>query len=206
MSSHHFVKEQQEPALIILNAEGIGFDAIAPLLEWVPTVLVAQEEVFTVISWGIKIDLILAEMDFQQQYYHLLEEQYPVKFLGVRDGEFLEEGIQYLIATKHSAVNIIGFDHQKVFELESRLGSLDIVIWDGLTRYFPVKNGEFKKWFPVCAVQLHAPEGTLIEIKSKDSSQIIEVNYATMVDLDEGTTTFKSNSIFWIGEFAQETG
>ena len=204
MSSHHFVKEQQEPALIILNTEGIGFDAVAPLLEWVPTVLVAQEEVFTVISWGIKIDLILAEMDFQHQHYHLLEEQYLVKFLGVKEGAFLEEGIQYLIATKHSAVNLIGFDHQKVFGLESKLGMLDIVIWDGETRYFPVKNGDFKKWFPACSVQLHAPEGTLIEVKSNDSSKIIEVKYATMVDLEEGITIFKSNRVFWIGEFARE--
>lgn len=203
MSSHHFVKEQQEPALIILNTEGIGFDVVAPLLEWVPTVLVAQEEVFTVISWGIKIDLILAEMDFQRQHYHLLEEQYPVKFLGVPEGDFLAEGMQYLIASKHSAVNIIGFNHQKVNELESKLEFLDIVVWDGSTRYFPVKNGEFKKWFPACAVQLHGPEGTLIEIKSNDSSEIVEIKYATMVEVEEGTTIFKSNSVFWIGEFTQ---
>ena len=182
------------------------FDAVAPLLEWVPTVLVAQEEVFTVISWGIKIDLILAEMDFQQQHYHLLEEQYPVKFLGVKKGDFLNEGLQYLIASKHSAVNIIGFDHRKVAELEAKLEFLDLVIWDGLTRYFPVKNGEFKKWFPACSVQLHAPEGTLIEIKSNDFSEIIELKYATMVDLEEGTTIFKSNRVFWIGEFPHETG
>ncbi|WP_373494664.1 thiamine pyrophosphokinase [Aquiflexum sp.] len=202
MSSHHFVKEQQEPALIILNTEGIGFDVVAPLLEWVPTILVAQEEVFTVISWGIKIDMIMAEMVFQQQHYHLLEEQYPVKFLGVQEGNFLGEGLQYLIASKHSAVNIIGFDHQKVAKLESKLEFLDIVVWDGTTRYFPVKNREFKKWFPACAVQLHAPEGTLIEVKTSDSSEIVEIKYATMVEVDEGTTNFKSNSVFWIGEFA----
>ncbi|WP_373522325.1 thiamine pyrophosphokinase [Aquiflexum sp.] len=203
MSSHHFVKEQQEPALIILNTEVIGFDVIAPLLEWIPTILVAQKEVFTVISWGIKIDLIIAEMDFQQQHFHLLEEQYPVKFLGVKEGDFLGEGLQYLVASKHSAVNIIGFDHQKVTELEAKLEFLDIVVWDGSTRYFPVKNGAFKKWFPACAVQLHAPDGTLIEMKTSDSSEIVEIKYATMVEVEEGFTIFKSNSVFWIGEFAQ---
>ncbi|WP_194975402.1 thiamine pyrophosphokinase [Aquiflexum lacus] len=204
MSSHHFVKEQQEPALIILNTEGIGFDVVAPLLEWVPTVLVAQEEVFTVISWGIKIDLILAEMDFQQKHYHLLEEQYPVKFFGVQGGDFLNEGLQYLIASKHSAVNIIGFDHQRVFELEAKLEFLDIVVWDGPTRYFPVKNGEFKKWFPTCAVQLHAPEGTLIEFKTPEDSGIIEIKYATVLEMPEGSSTFKSNGIFWVGEIIMQ--
>jgi hypothetical protein len=204
MSSHHFVKEQQEPALIILNTEGIGFDVVGPLLEWVPTVLVAQEEVFTVISWGIKIDLILAEMDFQQQHFHLLEEQYPVKFWGVQDGDFLNEGLQYLIASKHYAVNIIGFDHQKVFGLEAILEFLDIVVWDGLSRYFPIKNGEFKKWFPACSIQLLAPEGTLIEMKSSESAQIIEVKNATIIEVEEGSTIFKSNKIFWIGELPND--
>ncbi|MEY2704741.1 MAG: hypothetical protein RL407_803, partial [Bacteroidota bacterium] len=32
MSSHHFVKEQQEPAVIILEVDGISFETIAPLL------------------------------------------------------------------------------------------------------------------------------------------------------------------------------
>lgn len=204
MSSHHFVKEQQEPALIILNTEDIGFEMVAPLLEWVPTILVAQEEVFTVISWGIKIDLILAEMDFQQQHYHLLEEQYPVKFLGVQNGDFLNEGLQYLIASKHSAVNIIGFDHQKVAELEGKLEFLDMVVWDGPTRYFPVKKGEFKKWFPASAVQLHAPEGTLIEVKTPEGSNIIEIRHATVLELPEGTSVFQSKEIFWVGEIINQ--
>ena len=45
MSSHHFVKEQQEPAVFILEVEGISFETVAPLLEWSPTLLVAQEAV-----------------------------------------------------------------------------------------------------------------------------------------------------------------
>ena len=45
MSSHHFVKEQQEPAVFILDVEGISFDTVAPLLEWSPTLLVVQEAV-----------------------------------------------------------------------------------------------------------------------------------------------------------------
>lgn len=203
MSSHHFVKEQQEPALLVLNVKDINYDIVAPLLEWVPTVMVAQDEVFSVISWGIKLDLILAEMDFQKQNYRLLEEQYPVKFLGVRDGAFLEEALQYLIATKHSAVNIIGFDHKQVFGLHDKLDFLDIVVIDGPMRYYPVKSGSFKKWFTNTSVQLHAPEGTFIEVQTQDGTSVIEVRHATMIDLPEGPCTFKSKEIFWIGEMMQ---
>ena len=83
MSSHHFVKEQQEPAVFILDVEGISFKTVAPLLEWSPTLLVAQEAVEVVLSWGIKIDVILATSSFQEDNRHLLEEQYPLRFLTV---------------------------------------------------------------------------------------------------------------------------
>ena len=201
MSSHHFVKEQQEPALLILNTAGISFEQIAPLLEWVPTILVVQDEVPVVISWGVKIELILAEMDFQKSHYHLLEEQYPVKFLGVQEGNFLAEGLQYLIASKHGAVNIIGLDHLKVFELEPMLEFLDIVVWDGPIRYFPIKNGQFKKWLPATSLQLHAPEGTILEVQTPEGNEMVQVKHATFIEVEEGTTIIKGNGIFWIGEF-----
>ncbi len=67
MSSHHFVKEQQEPALLILETEGFDVDRISPLLEWVPTVLVSQNVVETVISWGVKVDVILSSESFLSQ-------------------------------------------------------------------------------------------------------------------------------------------
>lgn len=204
MSSHHFVKEQQEPALLILDTKGFSYETIASLLEWSPTVLVAQEAVLTVISWGIKIDLILAQMDFKKSNYHLLEEQYPIKFLNVANNEFLEQGLQYLIATKHSAVNIIGFDHQDVFGLEEKLTFLDLVIWDAPMRYFPIKNGVFKKWFSSATLQLHAPEGTFIEVQEDSESQIHRITYATFIEVDEGTTVLKSDKIFWVGEFVME--
>jgi hypothetical protein len=203
MSSHHFVKEQQEPALIVLNTEGIHYELIAPLLEWVPTVLVSQEEVFTVISWGIKVDLILADMDFQKSHFQLLEEQYPVKFLGVKNQTYLEEAIQYLIASKHNAANVIGFDHRNLFELEPQLEFLDLVVWDGPVRYFPVKTGQFKKWFTSCTIQLHAPENTMVEMKNSDGSSIFAIKHSTMVEVPEGTTEFNANGIFWIGEVFQ---
>ncbi|RZS95225.1 thiamine pyrophosphokinase [Cecembia calidifontis] len=201
MSSHHFVKEQQEPALVILNTNGVPFDLIAPLLEWVPTVLVAQEEVYTVISWGIKIDIILADLEFQRSHYKLLEEQYPVRFLGVQHKNYLEEALQYLIASKHGAANIVGFDHQKVSELEPMLEFIDLVIWDGPVRYFPVKNGNFKKWFTACDIQLLAPEGSLIEVKNEEGIQVLKIHSDNRITLPEGNTWFHSNGLFWIGEF-----
>ena len=40
MSSHHFVKEGQEPALLIMDALSLAL--IEPLLEWAPQVIVCE--------------------------------------------------------------------------------------------------------------------------------------------------------------------
>lgn len=201
MSSHHFVKENQEPALLILDTKEFGFEAIAPLLEWVPTVLVSQEEVWAVVSWGIKIDVILADLEFQQANYRLLEEQYPVKFLGVSEGNYLEEGLQYLLATKHSALNIIGLAPWELPEDFISASNLDMVLWHGNIRYFPVKNGHFKKWFPAEKISIYCKIPVIIQVKSEH--QDIQTTVSGRYDLavPEGTTEFQAAEAFWLGEY-----
>ncbi|WP_143962727.1 thiamine pyrophosphokinase [Litoribacter populi] len=200
MSSHHFVKENQEPALIILNLEGLTFETVAPLLEWVPTVLVTDKTIDKVISWGIKVDVILASETFQRENLNLLEEQYPVRFMTVSNKEYLDEGLQYLLASKHSAVNIIGFDHQKVFDLTPKMDYLNLVVWDGPMRYFPVKNGKLKKYFSDGSLQIHASEDSFVEIVSAEGSELIQIKHATFVEIEEGMVEFKAKELFWVGE------
>lgn len=203
MSSHHFVKEQQEPALLILDVSNNSFETISPLLEWSPTVLVAESAINAALSWGIKIDVILASDEFRHSHLTLLEEQYPVKFMTIRRDDFLEEGLHFLIASKHGAVNVAGYDHKRVSELDSFIHLIDIVIIDGPIRYFPVKKGEFRKWYAGVSIQLHGPEGTLVELKTVDNSQIIKITHATFVEV-QGQVSFHSPDLFWIGEMMVE--
>jgi hypothetical protein len=198
MSSHHFVKEQQEPALLILDPSS-SYEIISPLLEWSPTVLVTELAIDTVLSWGIKVDVILASADYQRSHFHLLEEQYPVKFMTVTDNSYLKEGLHYLVASKHGAVNVIGYDHTKVFELEPMIQLIDLVVIDGPVRYFPVKNGEFRKWYGGVSVQLYGKEGIMVEIKSNEDNQILKITHATFVEV-QGQVSFHSPDLFWIGE------
>jgi hypothetical protein len=201
MSSHHFVKEQQEPALLILNADAIEFAVVGPMLEWVPTIVVAQEALERVISWGIKVDVVLADPDFQQIHIELLESHHPLRFYPVLNGNFAQEGLKYLKEKGHHAVNLIGFPHMKIFQLEEFLNLLDLVIIDEGVRFIPVKNGRLKKWYPATALQLHAPEDSWIEIQHQEGSELVQVKYATVIEIPEGLTVFNSKSVFWIGEF-----
>ncbi len=203
MSSHHFVKEQQEPALLILNTDQVIYRQIVGLLEWMPTVVVTQETVFKVISWGIKVDQILADRDFRLQNKGLLEEQYPVEFIDIGENTHLSAGLAHLIATGHHAANIIQWDQHRAQELESYLSRLDLAFIDGPLRYFPAKNGNIKRWFAKGAIQLHGREGQFIEIQSEGLNEVLPIKHATFIEVEEGMISLKSNHLFWVGCFME---
>ncbi len=200
MSSHHFVKEQQEPAVFILDVEGISFETVAPLLEWSPTLLVAQEAVEVVLSWGIKIDVILATSSFQEENRHLLEEQYPLRFLTVSELSGLDEGLHYLLASQHKGVHLVGVHHQNHQKLEEKASHLDLTLVEGDWKYYPVKGGKFSKWFTASEIQILAAENQPLEISNANGQLLFPIQHLTQIEVPEGTSTFSSTGIFWIGE------
>ncbi|WP_297336431.1 thiamine pyrophosphokinase [Algoriphagus sp.] len=200
MSSHHFVKEQQEPAVFILNTHLIKFDQVASLLEWVPTLLVCQESVDEVLSWGVKIDVILATEEFQRKNLSLLEQQYPLRFLTCNPQEFLAEGLHYLHASGHSGAHLVGFAHQHVSELDPFIQWMDLTVFENQWRFYPIKSTPFKKWLAAGTIEIYGKEGMPIEIENSNGNLILPIHYATMVEVPEGITEFRASSIFWIGE------
>lgn len=200
MSSHHFVKDKQEPAVLILEVDQIRFDQVSPLLEWVPTVLVSESVLDQVLSWGIKIDVILASETFQIENQLLLEEQYPVKFITSFDENYLKAGLEYLLSTEHKAVHLVGISHLKALELQDKLELINLTILDGDWKYYPVKSGEFKKWFAESSIHIHGKEGMPVQIQNESGELILPITYATMLEVPEGITTIKAPGIFWIGE------
>nr|MBI1229506.1 thiamine pyrophosphokinase [Cytophagales bacterium] len=201
MSSHHFVKEQQEPALLILQAADYNFELVADILEWSPTVLISQDALDKVTSWGIKIDRVIANEDFAEKNSALLQEQFPLEFLIHREGEMWETGLRYLIRSDHDAAVILGYDHIDSDLLKPSLQKLDLVFYDGPIRYVPAKSGTLTKWLAGGSIQLHASENTLIEVRNARGSTIVQVNHATFIEVEEGLTTFKGSDMFWIGEY-----
>ncbi|MEB2783353.1 thiamine pyrophosphokinase [Algoriphagus persicinus] len=204
MSSHHFVKEQQEPAVFLLDADKIRFDQVSPLLEWVPTVLVSERALDQVLSWGIKIDVILASEAFQADNQHLLEEQYPVKFVNSLDENYLQAGLDYLVSTGHKAVHLVGISHLKAFDLQDKLELMNLTILDGDWKYYPVKSGKFKKWFAESNIHIHGKEGMPVQIQNINGELILPITYATMLEVPEGITEIKVPGTFWIGEMVTQ--
>ena len=71
MSSHHIVRDDQEPALIIANGASCSEELMGQLLEWSPLVIVLDSAIERVLELGIKVDVLLGDFDrgFNPEYY-----------------------------------------------------------------------------------------------------------------------------------------
>ena len=82
MSSHHIVREKQEPALIIANGEACSEDLLGQLLEWSPFVLVLDGAIDRVLNRGIKIDVLFGDFDHLDiDLEDLKSSQFPIEII-----------------------------------------------------------------------------------------------------------------------------
>ena len=81
MSSHHIVRDDQAPALIIANGASCNPDLLGQLLEWSPLVIVLDSAMERVMKLDIKVDVLLGDFDrnFDPEYYR--EKQYPIEIV-----------------------------------------------------------------------------------------------------------------------------
>lgn len=156
MSSHHFVKEKQEPALIIANGEACSRELLGQLLEWQPTVMVLDGALTRVLELGVKIDIVLGDFDREHDPESRLAGQHPVKivFTPDQDKTDLEKGIEYFINEGYDAVNIVWAtglraDHTmaNITNMVKYRGKANLVMWDDYSKIFMI-NGRFEKWYP----------------------------------------------------------
>src|ERR1700760_444564 len=99
MSSHHVVREKQEPALLVLSMDRFSDELLGQLLEWSPTVIATEIMAEKLHSEGIKIDWILTdgEPDFQSDAKLLtLSGEYDVK-----------AAMDFLTENKYPSVNVV---------------------------------------------------------------------------------------------------
>lgn len=87
MSSHHIVREDQEPAMLIMDAQAVPFEQAQESLEWSPTIMVAEQALPDVLSWGIKIDVVIANTSSISSLKTSLHDQFPLKLISCNDQE-----------------------------------------------------------------------------------------------------------------------
>ena len=109
MSSHHFVRDKQEPALIIANGEECSNEVLNQLLEWNPFVLVLDGALDRVLMKGVKVDAVIGDFDSINVNRLSVEDEQHIEWLVDEDQDTtdLEKGLKYLHDNGHKAANIV---------------------------------------------------------------------------------------------------
>ncbi len=192
MSSHHIVRDNQEPALLIANAHAISFEKIQELLEWMPTVVVLSTEVETVMAWGIKVDVVITPLTEMVYWTEKLTDQTPIRFVSYNPGdEPLETAFYFFIASKAGAVNCLLNSKDDLKKIET-FSNLDIEAFVDNKLWSCIKKGHFEKWLPAGTPLYILPE----EMKT-EFTEFATGSYRTE---REGIHNLKSAHLFWVGE------
>jgi len=176
MSSHHIVRDDQEPALIIANGAACSKELMGQLLEWSPLVIVLDSAINRVIELGIKVDVLLGDFDrgFDPEYYREL--QYPLEIVHTpnQDKTDLEKAFDYLVSRKFPAVNVIWATGRRADHTITNITSivrfrnqLKIVMLDDNSKIFLLPE-RYEKWYPRATPISLIPVGTARGITTKN--------------------------------------
>lgn len=196
MSSHHIVRDEQEPALIIANGQSCSFELMGQLLEWSPVVMVLDGAIHRVLELGIKLDIVLGDFDKTENWDELLANQQPVEVVHTPDQNKtdLEKGLDFLIAKGHKAVNILWATGKRADHHINNLSTLakykdqiTIVMLDDHSRIFNLPN-QFTKWYPANQNISLIPLGSVFGLITKGLTYNLQNE-----DLHLGDRTSSSN-------------
>lgn len=188
MSSHHIVRENQEPALVIIDAHAIPFEKVQELLEWMPTIIVLYTQAEIVLGWGIKIDVVLVPAGEETNWAERTKDQQPIEVISFQVNETpLNKAISLLQSRNIPAVNWLVKELQMLTDLIDFTGDAEVFVNN--KRWSRVRSGRFEKWLPADTKLYIFPEQACPEIS--DGKFIVE---------RDGVVVLQDGQVFWVGE------
>jgi hypothetical protein len=193
MSSHHFVKEGQEPAVFILDT--MAFKYVEPLLEWVPLIMVSDTILDDVLEWGIKIDVVIQCETTANVLEKKVANQFPLEVLPCKNADVIRTGMEFLIQNRIEAVNVISTSTEEIFE---RLTEFSPHVQIGLfadKKWSLIRSGKLEKWMP---------SGHQVWLKSTGEALLhtkgILKRDGDWETVESGIVTIDAVAPFWVGE------
>jgi thiamine pyrophosphokinase len=138
MSSHHIVREKQEPALLVLGMDNFSDELLGQLLEWSPTVIVTETMAEKLNAAGIKVDWVIADIDNDIQS--------DINYLPLNDSSVIKTAFNFLTANNYPAVNVVT-DELDITDYLPSWAQINLVIFHGHQKTYAVNSG-FSKWKP----------------------------------------------------------
>ena len=181
MSSHHIIREKQEPALLIMSLEGFNYENLGQLLEWSPTVVVDESEYENVDSLGIKIDAVVSK-----ELSPVLQDNTLV--IQTEDRP-LQDALKFLVGEQYPAVNIIT-NNFSAKDYALYVGRINLVALTPHKKIFPVTSG-FSKW-KAAGEEIEV----LLEVQNLKTSGLIHTHDHIYKTEKDGFYTLKFDQAF----------
>lgn len=171
MSSHHIVREKQEPALLVLGLNNFTDDELGQLLEWSPTLIASLPVAEQLIVYGIKVDYIIAAQDDEIT-------QSDINVIDPGDQSTLETALIFLTANGYPAVNIVT-DELELPVYSNYATRINLVIFFDRKKIYAVNPG-YRKWKPAAEPVILLSDAT--PIKTEGLTQLNDGHYHTLTD------------------------
>lgn len=157
MSSHHVVRDLQEPALIIANGEACSEELLGQLLEWSPFVVVLDGAIHRVLELNIKVDVLLGDFDRNEVPLDVIRaRQDAIEIVHTPDQEKtdLEKAIDFLVGKGHRAVNVVWATGRRADHTIGNITSIvrfrdqiTVTMIDDYSVIYQLPRA-FQKWYP----------------------------------------------------------
>jgi thiamine pyrophosphokinase len=170
MSSHHIVREKQEPALLVLGLDNFTDELLGQLLEWSPTVVVTADTAEQLNAMGIKVDVVINADNSDLQS--------DIKTIAALGGNLTRAALAFLTDDGYPAVNIVT-DEFLVDDYLPYISRINIVVYHAGQKIYPVHSG-FNKWKP--ADEAVSIMGVAKNLQVSGLNQISESEYTTTTD------------------------
>ncbi len=171
MSSHHIIREKQEPALLILGLDNFDDELLGQLLEWSPTVVASDEMAEKLNAYGIKVDWIISD-DLEDDI------QSDIRLLQLTDQHEIITALNFLTENNYPAVNVVT-DELDLEDYLPYINQINLVIFYNNQKIYPITSG-YSKW---------KPEGEIIELLSTPTNlqfngleKLSETSFKTLHD------------------------
>ncbi|EMR01067.1 hypothetical protein [Cesiribacter andamanensis] len=206
MSSHHIVRDEQEPALLLWQPGQLSFAQAGQLLEWSPRVVVHQQALAEALAWGIKLDAVWAASLEQDTVVQQVAHQQPVAVLPLPAKDPLQGVIAWLRNKKQSSLNLVADAEADTFALLRQLEGMQqegvqLQLISQGWRYNYIRRPEMRKWLPAGSLlrvlafgAFPKVEGVMIESHAA-GPQRQEIRLQ-----QSGLLSFTGGESFWLGE------
>lgn len=188
MSSHHTIRENQEPAVLLLDVESVSFDVLEDVLEWSPTLVVSYQCIDWVIANQLKVDVVLGPQEKKEGIMNQLAFQWPIKYVISKEDVFYA-GIQYICSTNNFAIHVFTSEdsvtrYEDYRKLEKEHASLKLNYINQREQSFLIETKEFSKWYQAeTQIKLTAAnENVLLKINKEEFELSEELVYQVSKD------------------------